>query len=316
MGWIRPILLNGLLKGKDHVSREKLRSLKDLDQKDTTILKGLAITAIVFHNFFHVVIPVHENEFTFDPARFWTFVQYLADPSTTVQALFAFFGHFGVQVFIFLSAYGLAKSHWDDQANWASFMWSRIEKLYPMFGLVLMFWTLLLALTHPAAIETLLETGPGLLLTFAGVSTLVPGQGLPVVGPWWFIPFIMQFYAMWYLLRRLGKRFGWQGLVAISVVCFVVTFFANPVLAHWSINLGMTPIGRMRILCFGIIAARYPIRLNLYWGVPALGLVIVGSENETFSYLTSLAFTAFSLWAYTTMRPLLRRMVVFEQIGF
>lgn len=315
MGRTRSGLFNAVLARLRSASSEKLDSLMDLDVKDTTILKGLAITSIVFHNFFHIVVPVHENEFTFDPARFWTFVQYLSDPSTAIQALFAFFGHFGVQVFIFLSAYGLAKGHWDDEASWSSFMWSRMKKLYPMFAVVLIFWILLLAITHPTAIDMLLRTAPGLLLTFAGISTLIPGQGLPVVGPWWFIPFILQFYAIWPLLRKLTKRFGWQGLVALSVVCFAFSFFVNPILAHWDINLGMTPIGRMRILCLGIIAARFPIRLNLNWGIPALGFVIVGSENKTFSHLASLGITVFSLWLYVTMRPLLRRVRVLEDIG-
>ena len=89
--------------------------LRDLDLKDTSILKGLAISAIVLHNYFHVVSPVHQNEFTFDPARFQVFLHTVARPELATQAVFSFFGHFGVQIFIFLSAYGLTKSHWDDR---------------------------------------------------------------------------------------------------------------------------------------------------------------------------------------------------------
>jgi hypothetical protein len=40
-----------------------------------------------------------------------------------------------------------------------------------------------------------------------------PGLGLPPVRPWWFIPFIMPFYAIWPMLRRLTNKFGWPGLV-------------------------------------------------------------------------------------------------------
>ena len=294
-------------------SRESF-SLQELDKKDTAILKGLAITAIVFHNFFHVLGPVRENEFSFDPTRFWVFLQNVVRPETTIQSLLSFFGHFGVQIFIFLSAYGLAKTHWDDQESWTSFMWSRINKLYPMFGLVLLFWTLLAAM-HVGFVQLIKETGLGILLTFAGVSNIVPGQGLPVVGPWWFVPFIMQFYAIWPMLRRLTKRYGWPALVVLSIVCFVLSLVANPILAHWSISLGMTPIGRIRILCLGIIAARFPIRLNVFWGVAAFGLVILGSANAIFSHVTSLAITVFSLWVYASMRPFLRRMRVFEEIG-
>src|SRR5512133_1523766 len=106
--------------------------LDTLDKKDTTILKALAILAIVFHNFFHISVKVHENEFDFSPDRFGVFLQTVAHPSLAIQALFAFYGHYGVQIFIFLSAYGFAKTHWDDPASWHSFMCSRVKKLYPM----------------------------------------------------------------------------------------------------------------------------------------------------------------------------------------
>jgi peptidoglycan/LPS O-acetylase OafA/YrhL len=157
--------------------------LRDLDKKDTAILKGLAISAIVFHNFFHVIGTVRENEFTFDPARFGVFLQAVVHPSTAIQSLFAFYGHLGVQIFIFLSAYGLAKSHWNDPASWSSFMWSRVKKLYPMFGLVVLFWAVLAAI-YVGPIWVIRDAGPGLLFMLAGISNILPGLGLPPVGPW------------------------------------------------------------------------------------------------------------------------------------
>jgi peptidoglycan/LPS O-acetylase OafA/YrhL len=288
--------------------------LGDLDKKDTAILKGLAIFAIVFHNFFHVIGPVHENEFSFDPARFPVFLQTVAHPSLAIQSLFAFYGHLGVQVFIFLSAYGLAKSHWNDSASWSSFMWSRAKKLYPMFGLAVLFWAVLAAI-HVGPIWVIRNTGPGLLLMLAGVSNILPGLGLPIVGPWWFIPFIMQFYAIWPMLRRLTNKFGWQGLVVLSIVCFLLTRAANPVLAHSMISLATTPIGRMRVLCLGIIAARYPIRINAYLAIPAFAIIIVGSEYRTFAHFVSLAAVVLSLCLYMKTRALLRRFRFLEQIG-
>jgi peptidoglycan/LPS O-acetylase OafA/YrhL len=149
----------------------------------------------------------------------------------------------------------------------------------------------------------------------AGVSSFVPGMGLPPVGPWWFICFIMQFYAIWPLLRKLTVKFGWQGLVFISAACFLVSFFVNPVLAHSQINLFETPIGRMRVLCLGIIAARYPIRLNMYLAGAAVAIMVMGSKYQSVSYLASLSAVVFSMWLYAKTRPVLRRFRVLEQIG-
>jgi peptidoglycan/LPS O-acetylase OafA/YrhL len=288
--------------------------LIDLDKKDTALLKGLAIAAIVFHNFFHVIGPVRENEFNFDPARFPIFLQTVIHPSMAIQSFFAFYGHFGVQVFIFLSAYGLAKSHWNDANSWSAFMWSRVKKLYPMFGLVVFFWAILAAM-HVGPIWVIKNAGPKLLLMLAGVSNILPGMGLPPIGPWWFIPFIIQFYAIWPLLRRLTNKFGWQGLVVLSILCFLFTYAANPVLDHWQINLGENPIGRMRVLCLGIIAARYPIRINIFLAIPAFAIIIVGSEYQAVAHLVSLASVTLILWLYTKTRVVLRKVRLFEQIG-
>src|SRR3954471_4778990 len=163
--------------------------LDSLDKKDTAILKALAILAIVFHNFFHIAVKVRENEFDFNSDRFGVFLQTVVHPSLAIQALFAFYGHYGVQIFIFLSAYGLAKAHWDDPASWHSFMRSRVKKLYPMFILAVVFWALLV-LIHFGNFDPIRVEAPGLILMLAGVSNIAPGLGLPPVGPWWFIPFI------------------------------------------------------------------------------------------------------------------------------
>ncbi len=288
--------------------------LRELDKKDTAILKGLAISAIVFHNFFHLVIPVHENEFSFQPGRFSVFLEYLRNPATAIQSLFAFYGHFGVQIFIFLSAYGLAKTHWDDTESWTSFMWNRIKKFYPMVALAIFFWASLAAIQIGPA-NLIRQSGVEILCMLAGISTILPRMGLPPIGPWWFIPFIMQFYMLWPLLRKLTMKLGWPALVVLSICCYFVAHYANPVLGHWSISLAMTPIGRMRVICLGIIAARFPVRINALIAIPAFITMILGSELREWAHFTSLAVVILSLWMYHHLRPLLRRFRMLEQIG-
>jgi len=296
---------------KPHASR---LALNQLDKKDTTVLKALAILAIVFHNFFHIAVNVRENEFDFNPGRFGVFLHTVVHPSLTIQALFAFYGHFGVQIFIFLSAYGLAKSHWDDNSSWTSFMWSRAKKLYPMFALAVLFWAVLDAM-HNGALSVIHDAGPGIVLMLGGISNIVPGLGLPPIGPWWFIPFIMQAYAIFPILRWLMRRFGWPALVALSIACYLVTHAANPVLAHWSVTLAMTPIARMRVLCLGILAARYPLRINSFVAVPAFAILILGSQYRGFSHFISLSAVVAGLWVYGKLRPLLRESQALEKIG-
>ncbi|HEX3570391.1 MAG TPA: acyltransferase [Acidobacteriaceae bacterium] len=293
--------------------KSSLPVLRELDVRDSTILKGLAIIAIVLHNFFHFVSPARQNEFAFHPGSFQIFLREASHPSLAIQAFFSFFGHFGVQIFVFLSAFGLAKSHWDDEPSWSAFMASRIRKLYPMFLLIIIPWVFSTAVwMGPSRLAN--EVIPNVTATVLGVSTLV-GFTLPPVGPWWFIPFIMQFYAIWLVLRWIGHRFGWKGLVALAAGCLVLTQLADPLLARWSINLTTTPIGRMPGICFGIIAARYPVRISGAVATVGLASLILGSLYGAIFPLTFIGVLIASLWLYVQFRNVLRNSRLLERIG-
>jgi peptidoglycan/LPS O-acetylase OafA/YrhL len=283
-----------------------------LDHRDTAVLKVWP-TAIVLHNFFHFVSPARQNEFVFHPGSFQIFLHEAGQPSHTVQAFFSFFGHFGVQIFVFLSAYGLAKSHWYDDSSWAQFMWGRIKKLYPGFLLIVVPWICAMTmLVGPRRIVT--EILPGIIAMLLGVSTLM-GFGLPPVGPWWFIPFIVQFYAMWFLLRWIAGRFGWRGLMATTAICILVTSLASPFLARWSINLMMTPIGRMAVICFGIAAARYRIHIPVALAGAGVVALILGSMYSTLFPFTFVGVLLAWLWLYMQTRNVLRRSRLLVRIG-
>jgi len=288
--------------------------LCDLDKRDTMVLKGLAISAIVFHNYFHLVTPVQPNEFWFDQTAFTSFLEVVRHPAFTIQAIFSFFGQYGVQVFIFLTAFGLARSYWDAPSSWSTFMCSRVSKLYPMFALAILCW-LVLAGTQVSLGNAIRQSGPAIVCTLAGISNLLPAHYRLPIGPWWFIPFILQFYAIWPFMRRLTARFGWRGLVAVALFSLLVTHFASHILARSGINLLQTPIGHMRGLCLGIAAARYPIRINVPLAISALVVLLLGNIYELFWPLTFLAALIVILFLYMRMRASLRNSAVLQVIG-
>ncbi|MGB0065011.1 MAG: acyltransferase [Terracidiphilus sp.] len=288
--------------------------LRDLDKRDTSILKGLAITAIVFHNFFHLVGLVHQNEFSFDPARFWGFLRALNTPTTAIEGFFIFFGHYGVELFVFLAAYGLAKSHWDDSVSWARFLWGRVKKLYPAFGLVVLPWFISMAwLAGPDC--AFRAYGAKLIWMFAGVSNLIPGCGVPPIGPWWFIPFIVQFYALWPLLRQFANRFGQRGLLVLSVLCSILVFVTRQPLSHWSISLIATPIGHMPEFCLGIAAARFRVQIHSRIILVAAAALLLGNVYGILWPFTYISALVLSLAVYVWMRRQLRESKVWAQIG-
>src|SRR5260370_17738582 len=120
----------------------------ELHTRDCFVLKGLAIFAICFHNYSHLLSRFEENEFSFSQERFLAYLDALQEPPRILQASFSFFGHYGVQIFIFLSAYGLAVTYWDQPPRWITFVWGRVRKLYPMFLLAMVLWALWIGLSH------------------------------------------------------------------------------------------------------------------------------------------------------------------------
>ena len=297
------------------ITRERcVKSLTELDLRDTAILKGLAISAIVLHNFFHAVSPARENEFVFRPERFGVFLETVRHPSLAVQAFLSFFGYLGVPIFIFLSAYGLAKSHWDDPASWTQFMAGRIRKLFPVFGLIVLPWTLAVAFQMDPH-RFFHTVAPQIAFMATGLTPLVPGLDLPPVGPWWFIPFIIEFYAIFFVIRKVAQKFGWRGLVVVALVTLLLSMLANPWLAQWKINLYETPLGRMSSLCLGIAAARYPFRVPAPLALVASTLLVLGCEFVVWWPFTFVAALVLGLWAYMEMRVNLRASRALELIG-
>lgn len=80
-----------------------------LTKENSKILRGLAITAIVLHNFLHIDLfgLSSENEMSFSVEKFMAFFSSL-DDGLLVAQIFSFLGWVGVPVFVFLTGYGSA----------------------------------------------------------------------------------------------------------------------------------------------------------------------------------------------------------------
>jgi peptidoglycan/LPS O-acetylase OafA/YrhL len=278
------------------------------DLRDTWALKTIGILAIVLHNFYHSLpAAVLEMEFGFVPGRFQHFLDTVTDSRLTFQTLFSYLGHFGVQLFIFLSAYGLALKYWNTP-SWRSFVWGRIGKLYPMFFLAVALWLFLRLLEYGTGFPAFLWSQTDeLLLTTLALINLVPGYGLPPVGPWWFLPFIVQFYGLWQGLAWLIRRTGATGLLLLAVVCVGVTIVAGHFLSHnWGLDLVETPLGHMPEICLGVGYARYGIRVGLVSALVAAGVFVLGNLHAGFWPLTFTCALIMALYTYQITAPAIR----------
>jgi len=288
------------------------------DLQDMLLLKGMAILAIVFHNFYHRIGVVKENELAFDPKHFPVFLTHMFQPTEVFQAVFSYLGHFGVQIFIFLSAYGLALKYYPFELPWMSFVWSRLKKIYPMYLLALLLWLAWLAarLGPSQMMATVTANALKLIFTPLAVVNWIPHLGLPPVGPWWFLPFIIQFYCVWFLFAKFSQKIALKGLAALAGASLVFATVLRPILfTHWEINLQLSPLGHMAEICLGIAIARFEFRLNVRHVVCAAALFIVGNLYEEIWLVTFVSALAMALFVYQTARPVIRRMALFSWIG-
>lgn len=252
-----------------------------LDKQEVTGLKGLAITAIVFHNFFHWIFHrTAENEIDFRASRFRYFLtDFISSPPEWIQSLSTYFGHFGVQVFMFLSASSLAVAYPD--ARWGSgFLTSRVRKLAPTIALSIAIWSVWSGLGRGpmGPLHVLGENARDLGLVLLGLYPLVPGHTYPMVGPWWFLSFIAQFYVIWTLISRWVRQTSDRMLLVVAAggVFFnlTVVYLVQKLL---DINLLLTPLGHLPELFLGLYCGRRGVSTSWpLWLASVAGLGLSG----------------------------------------
>src|SRR3712207_632517 len=84
-----------------------------LSRAECNVLRGLAIIGIFLHNYSHWLNPIiKENEYQYFQYNVNGFNHALANPDYLLPLhIISFFGHYGVPIFLFLSAYGLERKY-------------------------------------------------------------------------------------------------------------------------------------------------------------------------------------------------------------
>ena len=260
-------------------------------REDTALYKGMGILLIVLHNYFHWVKPnPGQNEFTFDRERAISLLDGLVtQPLEAVNLLFSYFGHYGVQFFVFLSAYGLARTHIGREIRWAPFMWRRAGRIYPTFVLAVAAHLLFVVTLRN---EHLLWFLKAYALKLSMLSAFVPNMQLSMVGPWWFFSFIFQFYAVFPLLNRLAPRYRAGSLLAVAAGGLAITIVANPYLIPHGLNLYFTVLGHLPVLCLGIYLARADkLSVDHRLVLAAAVIFVLGNWFEALWYLAPICVT-------------------------
>ncbi|MEO7317250.1 MAG: acyltransferase [Ginsengibacter sp.] len=268
---------------------------RPLSKNESNLIKGVAILMIIFHNYFHIIPPSPgENQFAFDSLNFDRFKQLLiADPLSIIRYSFSYFGHYGVQLFIFISGYGLYISSKNKEISYFSFLGQRIKKLYPTLLIIVFFLMIAIPIWEQ---KINLSTIKSLLLKLTLLFNFIPGEAMSVTGPFWFFSLIVQLYIIFPLLAYSTKKFGSVSVLLIGAVSLVITIFFNNYFDSPDVSFYFLFIGQLPVFCLGIFfASKRVIHLSTNAIIVAIIIFSLGNINEIFWYFSFPAFTIFML---------------------
>ena len=230
-----------------------------LSRTECTVMRGVAILAIVLHNYCHWLRGiVRENEFTFNISNAHGMWQQLLHPDGLLPLhLFSFLGHYGMPLFVLLSGYGLASKYGREEhlPVWR-FVRYHYLKLFKMMIVGFICFTVVDAMTAGSWHYNVAQI-VGQLLMINNFYDQPDRNIWP--GPFWFFGLMLQLYVV-YRLLLYRRHWGWT--VGLMAVCTVAQLFMDPEgenLNYWRYNFmgGMLPFG------LGLLFARYGNKVML-----------------------------------------------------
>jgi len=279
-----------------------------LSKTDASMYKGLAILMIVLHNFMHLFPKPKEMEFSFQRDYFLNFLELASQPEDFIQATLSFLGHFGVQIFIFLSAYGLTKRYPTNKFGYWSYMGKRFITIYPSFFLAIALYAVVADQFESGILGPLKHlywSIDALILKITLLSNFIAGEEFSFVGPWWFISFIFQFYFVFPLLLLLHSRWPKMGLFLISTLSIAFTTAVHGEIVN--VNLYFTVIAHLPEFCLGIYLAKHDesgLKIPVVVFFIALVAYILGNLYEVFWYLSHISFLILLLAVFSFIMPI------------
>lgn len=237
-----------------------------LSRSECTVLRGLAILGIFMHNYCHwLKFAVKENEYTYTQGKVDHLWQILSAPDEFLPIhLVSFFGHYGVPVFLFLSAYGLVMKYESRQrplqpspsSGAIPFIRYHYLKLFKMMIVGYVAFQLIDPLTPGQHYYRVVDIFGQLLM----YNNLMPSPDYVIwPGPFWFFGLMLQFYIV-YRLLLYRRHWGWT--VALMLACTLAQICFAPegeALNRYRYNFmgGMLPFG------LGLLYARHGKTLGL-----------------------------------------------------
>ena len=256
-----------------------LKGERLLSTAQCQMLRGIAILGIFLHNFCHLLRGSNdENEFEFIGERASNMWEYWTGGNIDVFApiqFFAFFGHYGVPLFLFLSGYGLVMKYEGSsspQVGIWRFLGSHWLKLFKLMilGYVLSVITyMIFGLRWDSVIDYLAQA--------TMLSNIVPGLGVSFIPPpYWFFGVMIEVYVVYRLMiYPLNKRDRvWRWLMPLLLI--VVAWLPQVLMEHHRnmlVYVRHNAAIAMLPLCLGVLVARYGLPQMSRWSLVVVAIV-------------------------------------------
>lgn len=264
----------------------------NIDKEQTNLIKGIGILLIIFHNYFHWVSPSPgENEFIFSVTHVKNTFSILSNSHLDIlNDLFSFFGHYGVQLFIFISAYGLTRSQLNKPYSYIPFLKKRALKIYPTFiiGIVVLIAYNAIIYAYIPNFGWIARIGSKLLM----VHTFIPDEAISINGPWWFYGLITHLYLLFIPLLYIIKRYNWKGFLLISAISYISIYTLYQPLLNHQVYVMANAVAHLPEFALGIILALNPhLKFRKTLLTIAMVIFIAGNFNYAIFPFTFLAIT-------------------------
>ena len=261
------------------VSSDSSRSIN----LNSQVLRGLAILSIILHNYTHWMHgAISENEFMYQSWHVSKLLDYLSHPDERLLLqLFSFFGHYGVVIFVFLSAYGLEKKYGrtTKEVRPLPFIWTHYLKLLSMCIVGYIGYLLLMIRLVGLPENGFLEASYLLSMT-SNLYTTQLGPHIP--GPYWYFGLILQLYVVYrlFLFRR-----SWNVVAVAIIISCIAQAVVSPDGAsmEWLRN---NFIGSLLPFGLGLLYARYEEDLQL----SKMAYALTALASIALIFATSLSF--------------------------
>ena len=269
--------------------------VEKLTRTECNALRGLAIIGIFLHNYCHWLRPVvKENEYQYIQRNVDNLYQVLQGSWDELFFfhILSFFGHYGVPIFLFLSAYGLTMKY-EQKLPISPTNNQETEATLPLFGFIKYHWLKLFRMMIVGFVAfTIVDNitkGPHLykVMDIIGqmglFNNLLPHPDDVIwPGPYWFFGLMLQLYIV-YRLLLYRRHWLWNvGLIVLSLAIQLACDPESDALNRWRYNFigGMLPFGA------GLLYARYVRPWSTATNFVAFILSVLAILLMSFSYLT------------------------------